>query len=301
MGGSVTLAVLQAALGDYRVVSWGVRVRNIQPPGTAVGMLDVAQVPAARYLPGYDVLTNYAMTVANIESIFLGTIAGTGTGFTSLLNLPDSDEFAVQELMANDLLIVPKIVSPEYANFLSTPSSANGTATQIFPDPGGEVFDVTAKTLTAGTRGDASQMAGRSVVLLHGRGFPNSTSILDIEVIYHIEGTPLGTSTALTSGAKSIGISNPTEVSKEISKLSRQPCARIIPPFIMHHGSQFVGGAMAAVNARLGLGAASAREEWDRSGKVRRIGMIAGQIASNVVARKVNQTKRARKLALSLK
>ncbi len=244
-------------LDDFRVVSWGLRIRNLQPPGTAVGMVEVAQVPCGSHAPAWKMLNTSSFDSSQtLVNVLLNSVTLNGTVFSSLLNLPDSDEYAVQELMANDLLLVGKICAPSYLELKSanTVSKYNATYSQAFD---GETY-VTATGLLPSDNGmgtDPTQLDGRTAILLNLRGFPASTSSLDVEIIYHIEGTPAPLAQpGLTTGGGSRAVADPVGTARAVAALSREPPAKLIPPQIVHHSG---GGVANPVDVRLGMGAAS--------------------------------------------
>jgi len=297
MGFAVSSATLAGVLSNYRVVSTGIRIRNVQPPGTAVGMLEVAQIPANDVVPSWYLLQNLAISITGITNTFLD-----GTAVGSILNLPDSDEFAVQELMANDLLVVLKKVSPRWMDFNSLSQSTDISASQKMVDPGG-TYEINATQTVASSPGQDTRMGGNTYLYFKGSGFPNSTKALDVEIVYHIEGTPVAATGGLTSGSGSVRINNPEIVRQGVMAIARAPAARIIPPWIIHAKSNFVRGVFDGVNARLGMGAGSisvAREKYNSKGIAGKAGMLVGGAASGVVARKLKALKAAKKASKAL-
>jgi len=279
--GAVSVSTLSSVLDGYRVVGWGLRIRNLQAPGTATGMIEVAQVPCNGTIPGLAAIAESNITFANFIPLSIGGVSNS-TAFYSLLGYPESDEFAVQELMANDLLICGKITSPDYLRFRNTDNAVTLSASRQLVD--GAEQNTTGNTIAATGGGDAANCQGRTAILVRLRGFPASvTSVIDIEVIYHLEGTPTVQAVpTLESGARAEIAVNPSEMAMVVSKLARDPPARIISPMLAHARRAASGaahGVLSSINTRLGLGAAS-------GSLPKRLGALGGDAALYALAAK---------------
>lgn len=254
---SIPPASLTAECENFRLVSWGIRLRNLQAPGTATGMIEIAQVPCLNTIPSYTALFNAAITPAYGFPLIAGGYYG--TGLPSLLGYPESDEVAVQELMSNDVLVVGKVTSPEWMVFKNPDTTASVNGTQTINE-GGVITTSTGVVAAAGSRG-GTDCVGRTCIMINGRGFPNITKAFDIEIIYHYEGTPITAATNyINTAAPPISVVNPRLTEVVVAKLSRSPVMRVIPPFIAHAKgvmSDAAKGGFDAINARLGLGPAS--------------------------------------------
>lgn len=288
---AVNPAALSNNLENFRVVSWGIRIRNLQAPGTATGMIEVAQTPALGHIPGYKTLEYQNVTFDYLVPLITGTVTSSGD-LASLLAYPESDEYAVQELMANDLLFVGKVCSSEWTTFRN-PDTSNALAATLDNVDAGNVTTATG-LVTQSSPSDPTQSQGRTAVCIRLRGFPASINVLDVEYIAHYEGTPsLNFQPSISAGSAIISVSNPTEVRDEITKLSRSPVGRIIPPWILHARgalAQGAHGALDVINSRLGLGAAS--------GSIpRRVAAVGVDAAVKIILKKLMMAKAARKVA----
>lgn len=275
----------KAILDDFRVVSFGIRIRNVQPPGTATGMLEIAQVPAGSAIPSFTILDGAAATNDQVymNTFANGILIAASGAFNSLLNLPDSDEYAVQELMANDIEVAGKICSAEHATFRNTNVDSSWSATQQIVSEG-QVWT----TSTGGLSGAATtnrpatmQMLGRTVILINGRGFPASTRSLDVEIVYHIEGTPAPvTGITWNSGSMPIAIIDPNAYHKVLSQMAHEPASRLVESTQAHKRGavgRFTAGLGEGVRARLGLGPRSTG-----GGTSRRLGRGVGNVLGGV-------------------
>ncbi len=277
---------------SFRVVAWGIRVRNLQAPGTATGMLEIAQTPITDSIPNYNVLSTSSILPADLLNLSLGAVATSGK-FASLLAYPESDEFAVQELMANDILVSGKVCSSEWLRFLNPDTdTVLGTS---FLNEGGLVSS--AGAVSGSGLNDVTSAAGRTAILLRLRGFPASINVLDLEYIVHFEGQPSSTSnTTIDLGSAQINMVNPNEVKAVVSRQSLAPVARIIPPWIAHSrgaAAQAIHGGLDAINNRLGLGAASGTIP-------RRIAAVGGDIGIAYLLKKLKAAQAVNKGAKAL-
>jgi hypothetical protein len=56
--GAISPTALNSVYSDYRLVSWGIKVSNLQPELTATGRLIVAMLPLGNTIPSYPELAN---------------------------------------------------------------------------------------------------------------------------------------------------------------------------------------------------------------------------------------------------
>ncbi len=253
----------------------------MQPPSSAVGRIEIAQVPILSSMPAYGAILNSNITFDYLVPLATGSTTNS-TNFYSLLNYPESDEFVVQELMANDLLVVGKITSPDWLRFNNS-DVVNSISSTTLSNDGGIVTTSTGVVSNPGGAG-ASFCLGRTGIAIKLTGFPASITVaLDIELIYHIEGPPVsGLGNGLSTGAAPLVAVNPTEMSRQVSELARAPAARVIPPWITHLKGAASGighGVLDSVNTRLGLGAAS-------GALPKRLGSLGGDAAMLALALK---------------
>lgn len=272
---------MTANLTDFRVVGFGVRIRNLQPPGTATGMIEIAQVSCSRHMPNEGILQAYGPTDDYLVKATTGLISSSGA-LTSLLSLPEADEYAVQELMANDIMCIGKTTGPAWKALKVTQIDAAYNATMAAVDYG-ELFDTTTGALKLLTPdyADSTSVEGRTCVAIRLRGFPASTIALDMEIIYHLEGTPSTTSNQyIQSGTGALAVIHPAVVEKQVANLNSGPCSSLMPAWIAHAAGQVrqgignIGAGFGdAISARLGMGAASSS-----TSKVRRRAKLVGGV-----------------------
>jgi len=213
-----TPAALANKLSSYRVVSWGVRVRQTQSINVTQGTLTAALVvpkdglchPA---LGGTDgPVGNQNGTGSGWNSNTLGNyiqdagIPNSNTGqidVSSLVDFPYHMRASCVNAAENTYEISPKLCSPTGMHFRDTQDSVFGT-------------DITGQTSTVYVAsGDSSYLLvdGWTNIVVAGTGLvANSTGAVDLEVVYNIEGNPFisagigvgGTSVAVATGVKSV-------------------------------------------------------------------------------------------------
>lgn len=184
---AITPTNLGTVLSSYRVASWGIRIKNLMTPLNATGRLYIAIVPSPQEVPSY-----YAITKGTIGYMVNSFIGPGITNNSSILELPVSQEVSVTEMLSGAIQITPAPVNPVFYNFRSA-----AAAMQV----GTDVFDGThvtspASGATATPAGiSLTSLTGGSTVLVYADGLPLSTNCFEVEYIYHIEGTPVLSST----------------------------------------------------------------------------------------------------------
>lgn len=201
----------------YRVVNWGIRVRQTQSINTAQGT-----ITAALFVPKDGLMFPSQGTVGSSvggQSVASGTFSSntmsnylyaagiplTGSGSTakidvgSLVDLPYHMRASCVNAAENTYEIVPKLVSPSAQGFRGSMDSYFGT-------------DIVSQTSLAFIQsGDSSYLNidGWTNIIVSGTGLvANSSGAVDLEIVYNIEGNPQlvlsGVNTvAIATGAKS--------------------------------------------------------------------------------------------------
>jgi len=204
-------------LSNYRVVNWGIRVRQTQSINTSQGTITAALVTPrdGLYHPSLGATSGsvggQAATGANWATSTLGRyIISAGipsTGFLStskidvgsLVDFPYHMRASCVNAAENSYEIVPKLVSPTACHFRASSDNYFGT-------------DIVGQTSLAFIQpGDASYILcdGWTNIVFAATGLvANSTGAVDLEIVYNIEGNPAinyaGTNTvAVATGMKS--------------------------------------------------------------------------------------------------
>lgn len=204
-------ANLGAVFRSYRVVSFGLRIKSNTTFNNTTGRLYVARVPAAVDYPGHIVATGTTLT----EFADMMNVPIDGTGVTSsIIALPKSEQFTISELhQESGVELVTHPISPGALDFLDgvlqQRESQTGAVVQyqdgFFSGRGWQQF------------------------LIAGDGLPASAQILTLELVYHIEGTPLVTSStgaAMIPSGMVAAVASPHELPAIHAAVSQLPVAQ---------------------------------------------------------------------------
>jgi hypothetical protein len=201
--GAVPLNNLAAAMSSYRVVSWGLKITNNMPLLSATGRIYVALVPAISNVPN---LGAVQATIVNNGNTYASR-AFTNVQFpvsTTLLDYPNATLIPISELTTGAVCLTPSPVNPVFYSFKSTYEYPylNSTvieSNQVLNSPGGGVLGYLGGT-------SINNIDGGMSVVICADGLPASTqSVLDIEFVYHLEGSP----TTLTNSQAGLTAASP--------------------------------------------------------------------------------------------
>lgn len=186
-------STLASQLTNYRIVGYGVKVFGVQSMNATAGKVLAATVPISSWIA--DKSSQVGGTAATQNNTF-GTKGNVLTAWgiptssavvdiPALPSLPNSFETSLVRVTENPIAVVPKITSPEAFNFRQSADSAAGF----------NMNDQTSLSYVLG--GDASylRLAGHEAVIVATSGCAPSTSVLEVEVCYHLEGNPYQSTT----------------------------------------------------------------------------------------------------------
>lgn len=195
---------LSGKLVNYRIVAAGVRVKAITSMTDSKGALVVGVIPVESISPG---VTTVGGTLPSVDANqTLGAwyecvgVPYTGVGAAATIsaggidNLPIATSCSVLRLAEKPLEIRPKPISSYNTQFRSTSDRQYG-------------FDTVNQPAGAIDCGDGSycRVNGMETVVMKLHGCAASTPVLEVEVIYHLEGTPSLNSSASTQYAAGTG------------------------------------------------------------------------------------------------
>jgi len=181
---STGLTALAGVLESYRVVSWGIKISNLQPELSATGRIMIAMLPIGDTVPTWTDLSNPALLTTGLIPI-VGVPMGV-LDSASLLQLPTALEFT-GDLLHGDLEIAGMYTNASFWNFRvplasSTLLTGYTTGDESSVNIGGAVTSMGFK--------DSTRMIGGVGIAIYYEGIPLSTSAFQVESIYHLEGTP---------------------------------------------------------------------------------------------------------------
>lgn len=182
---------LANVMSEYRVVAWGLRFIAKDTAFASKGKIFVALVPTTANAPSWN--TMETVTAASLDVV--GEYA-CGVALTSLLstiqNYPSCRVFSMQDLLRGEIMISGLPLNPSFYDFRGTTDRSNvvWNSGQILADEG--VFNNTTGLVnaTAGGRKDVASLRGGMAVAVGVVGCPGTANEFDVEVVYHLEGSP---------------------------------------------------------------------------------------------------------------
>jgi len=191
-------AAINGVLASFRVVAAGYRVRNLTAPTSATGKLAIAPVPSMGFAPGPNILTAQAWSNVDISSILSNfkpaATSGATAGFgMQIIALPDGEEVTQQDLIENELRFSSKPLTPAAFDFHSGSTTVLNSASSF--DFGADSADHSTQVVKSVDAYSSINFAGWQNLLMQGTGFPSGT-VLEVNYIIHLEGTPANASTS---------------------------------------------------------------------------------------------------------
>jgi len=186
--GATGPSTLAGLLADYRIVSWGIKISNLQPELSATGKIIVAMIPHGDTIPSYSELvqTGVPVTSATVFPIFGTTIAALSS--SAILQLPTAQEFAVQDFLHGDLEVSGMYTNTSFWQFKTCASNPVSSLTTS----SGDSFSALQATGVPNAWGykDLTRMIGACSVVMYFEGMPATFNSIQVETIYHLEGSP---------------------------------------------------------------------------------------------------------------
>jgi len=181
-----TVNTLQQVVNSYRVVSWGIKISNLQAELSATGRIIVAVIPCTDEIPGLAILSNNSFGTTDMCYNIVGQYRSAVTSST-LLNYPGAIELSVGDLLRGDLQISGTYVSPRYFDFKQSGDNSSYTATTFEADS--ILTNNTGGAVTSSHK-DPIRCTGGCAIVVYGEGLPASTNCFQVESIYHLECSP---------------------------------------------------------------------------------------------------------------
>lgn len=217
---------LQAIYSTQRLVAAGWKIRVVVPPLNRAGKIIVVPLPMVDEVPGWNILQSVTGQASNVAAAIFGSSNITGIASSSILALPGAKEYSLEELAQTDILLRDRPTGARAFDFHSTSTSIGWGANTNLSDltaVSGALGGVT--TNVAYDWKDPTSMVGHTGYIIVGLGLSASLPSLDIEYVYHLEGTPsIQTSTLapVTSGATKV-VSNPNLLNNILARVSTFP------------------------------------------------------------------------------
>lgn len=218
--GAVTPTALSSVFSDYRVVSWGIKISNLQPELSATGRMMIAMIPIGDTIPSFDELKNSTLATC-LTPIFGMTPYVMAT--SNILELPTGFEVTVGDLLHGDLEIAGMYSNAEFWTFKT--SVLNGVPNVSGVGGDSTTFGTGGTVLATGYK-DMTRCKGGASIVIYFEGMPAaSTNCFQVETVYHLEGTPNFSTTAnnalISSTARKTIVGSTNVVEQVMSRASK--------------------------------------------------------------------------------
>jgi hypothetical protein len=252
--GAVIPVNLANVFDSYRVVGGGIRVKNRQPILSGIGQIQIAAVPSLSNGVGIASLNAVASSAANIILNKTGCIE-TAAAIQDIMSFVGADEFDVDELFHNDIMIPFHIVDARAFDFHSTETTPLYSATV---SNGVGLITTASGIVLVDENIDPSQSTGWSCPLLNFNGFPATGSNVEVEYILHMEGVPVATSPGIpVSTATASTHCDFMGFQSVLEGLSGIRTAELMPMVAAHAGNIAKGYGSSLLKSLLGGSASS--------------------------------------------
>lgn len=245
---------MASKLSEYRTVAWGIRLLAKDTATNTKGKIYIATVPTTANAPSWNTLNTVTAASNDVVSEYCCGYNVTYSG--NIPNLPSSKVYSMQDLLNGEIQVSGLPLTPAWHDFRGTTDRSNITwnTGQVLADEG--VFNNTTGLVnaTAGGRKDVASLRGGMAVAIWASGLPASTNEFDIEIIYHVEGSPnisglAGAVAGLVPSSQAVVIGSSSVVEDVIAKV------RLAGPMIKHLSGKESnsGGMMSYVTPALAL------------------------------------------------
>lgn len=185
----ISPTTLSASLTEYRVVSWGMRLIAKDTAFASKGKVYLAAVPTTNNAPSWNTFETVTAAGGSMGEYTFGMNEG---NLSVIQNLPGVRVFSMQDLLRGEILACGVPTHADYYSFKGTSDRSNvaWNTGQVLADEG--VFNNTTGLVnaTAGGRKDIASLRGGRAFIIYASGLPASSNEFDIELVYHLEGTP---------------------------------------------------------------------------------------------------------------
>lgn len=236
--GAASAASLNNVLDTYRVVCCGFKIRVQAPELTRTGRLMIAPVVIGRSIPGIGALTTQVLLPTDGAAVrLLGGLTPAEANSSGIIQLPGAFETSLNDLAVKDILLLPKPSAPAWQTFHTTATNTTFNATVVDGDSSGYN---TAGAAIITDNSDTIDCSGWSGFIVHFEGLPAAaTPVIDIEYIYHVEGTPqingINTFAPVPSGMTMSSISS-IAFNRVMDYASRLPWGRMVDAGVSNLG-----------------------------------------------------------------
>jgi hypothetical protein len=245
---AVSLTTINSRFNDYRTVAVGVRLKPLVSYTNAPGKIHFASVigPTRFSRNVSATVTKPTPTASDVYTQHNIPVDGTGHVASSIINLPVSGQMSMTELIEQGNLTARCVpVGPGAFTF----HEAYGGSDFVDPDTMVTYYNGTNQSISSNMYSDYQYTSGWSVPMIRGIGLPASTAVLEVEVVYHLEGTPQlsVTGTSLNSAVAEAVVDIP-RFHNALQRASKSPIFRLAASAALGVLSSLPGGS-AMINA----------------------------------------------------
>jgi hypothetical protein len=246
VGGLISQANMALNFGSYRVVSWGIRVRNLVPPVNVTGSVIFAQIPLGNTLP---MSAFKASQITNATSFvnYMNLPPLSGSYITpEIENLSCAQLLTLEEIAQDRSVVIPgKICGPEAFTF--RPTYRQGTINSTYSEGDDILVNTTLNQIQDGYIDATAEglVNGQSCIMITGFGLPN-VNCIEVEVVYHLEAIIEVAATISSSGQSNFSSAQiepyqPQLFNQALEMMSRAPWIQI--------GDMLTGGKVSGINS----------------------------------------------------
>lgn len=200
---------MDTTFDQYRVVAMGVKVSNLMAPLSATGRFIFTPLVLGGTFPGFDLLNSGAGASSGYYLPATTGVTVAQSVSSAMLQKPSSVEITVQDLLQRSYAFTMIPTSPIFYKFKNCGAQQyNGGANLTVLENGEGIITTTTGVTSYNANGeftDNMDMTGGIALNILGEGLPLNTSVLQVEVVLHLEGTPsvnTATNAVTLSGAQ---------------------------------------------------------------------------------------------------
>lgn len=193
---------MQDTFSSYRIVGAGVRLRNLLPSTSAPVIINIAKIPIVDAGPGPNTLNVQTVVPfsASMQTIVGAAPNATNNNWGSTLFVqPTAQRFTTQDIIDKSLTIPFRPTSAQFTEFKTVrlPSAGNVVAGYTT----GDYLTVNGAGVVAGNTDEKESYTavgwdGLAIQMSQNGSIADGTDVLELEYIYHLEGTPRATSSS---------------------------------------------------------------------------------------------------------
>lgn len=214
----LTPSSLAGKMVNYRIVGMGVRVCSVASMTNAAGRVIIATLPVENWLNNNDSSLNTYACPTDSNKTKQAFFNDWGIAATSgVVDVGSTDQYtnhkaySMLELAETTVEIEPKIISAQAFNFRKSADNTGSPSATVVSQTTSAGVALTGNT-------DSLRVDGHETTIITVSGGVASVAVLDVEVIFHLEGVVQPTTTA-SSGSQASGLVSSNSVMSAIDPI----------------------------------------------------------------------------------